>query len=289
MQQPQPKFKDKFIAYIDILGWKSLVEQADAETNNMNLQTLINALEKLGSEDKRRDFIIDGPTISPDSKYLQPGLDFRLSQAYDCVVVSIEVSPAGVINLIAHCWSVVMGLLGQGIMCRGYITRGAIFHTDKYCIGTGHQKALEGEKNVSFFRREADKNGTPFVEVDPTVCGYIDSSCDSCVQELFSRYVRKDGNLVALFPVKVLSHQFIIAGRGQKCDLDKEKQANNRMRLMLEDMKERVMTFVDKSNSDAIKKAEHYIKALDDQLGECDYIDNMLVKLGSPFLRPWKG
>jgi hypothetical protein len=52
---------------------------------------------------------------------------------------------------------------------------------------------------------------------------------------------------------------------------------------MLRDMKERVKSFVDTSNPDAVSKSEHYIKALDDQLRECDYIDNVIVKLGRPF------
>jgi hypothetical protein len=283
MQQQSWKFKDKFIAYVDILGWKSFVDQANAEINNMNLQKLVGLLGKLGSEEKRRDFATDGPIISPDSRYVQRDLDFQLTQAYDCAVVSAEVSPAGVINLIGHCWSVAMGLLGAGVMCRGYITRGPIFHTAKYCIGTGHQKALEGEKAVSVFRRDADKNGTPFIEIDESVSEYIENSCDSCAKEMFSRFVKKDGKLAALFPTQVLSHQFVIAGFGQKCDLKKEKEANKQMRLMLTDMKERVKSFVDTSNPDAVRKSEHYIKAIDDQLRECDYIDNVIVKLGRPF------
>jgi hypothetical protein len=294
MQEQNPRFKDKFIGYVDILGWKSFVEQANAEVNDMNLQVLIRFLDKLGSQEKRRDFAIYGPTFAPDSKYIQRDLDFQLTQAYDCVVVSTEVSPAGVINLIGHCWSVVMGLLGQGIMCRGYITRGPIFHTSKYCIGIGHQKALEGEKDVSFFKREADKKGTPFVEIDESVCEYVEASGDSCVKTLFARKVKKDGKLTALFPTQALVHQFVIGGFSfggfkQKCDLAKEKEANNQMRLMLTEIRERVKGFVDTSNPDAVRKSEHYIKVLDDQLRECDGLDSFIGQLGSPFPATRKG
>jgi hypothetical protein len=288
MHEQPPKFKDKFIAYVDILGWKSFVEHATAEVNNINLQVLIRFLGKLGSQEKRRDFAIYGPTISPNSNYVQRDLDFCLTQAYDCVVVSTEISPAGVINLIGHCWSVAMGLLGEGIMCRGYITRGPIYHTSKYCIGTGHQRALEGEKGVSFFRREADKNGTPFVEIDANVCDYVENFSDPCVRELFKRFTRQDGSRAALFPTQALAHQFMIGGFGQKCDLAKEKEANNQMRLMLAEMKERVKGYVDTSNPDAVRKSEYYIKALDDQLRECDYVDSVIVKLARPFPATWK-
>ena len=46
---------------------------------------------------------------------------------------------------------------------------------------------------VSAFKRKADENGTPFVEIDPSVCHYIENGSDSCVKEMFSRYVKNDG------------------------------------------------------------------------------------------------
>lgn len=182
-----------------------------------------------------------------------------------------------------------MGLLGQGIMCRGYITRGPIFHTSKYCIGIGHQKALECEKAVSFFKREAEKNGTPFVEVDESVCEFVEASGDSCVKALFARQVKRDGKITALFPTQSLVHQFSLGGFGEKCDLAKEKEANNQIRLMLTEIIERVKGFVDTSNPDAVRKSEYYIKALEDQLRECDGLDNSVVQLRSPFPARWKG
>ena len=279
------RFRDKFIAYVNILGWKNFVEEAEAETNNMSLHVLVGLLNKLGSKEDCHNFLVYGPMICPESSYIQRGLEFQLTQAYDCVVVSAEVSPAGVINLIGHCWKVVMGLLGKGIMCRGYITRGSIFHTETYCIGTGHQKVLEREKIVSAFKRKADENGTPFVEIDPSVCNYIENGSDSCVKEMFSRYVKNDGELVALFPIQRLFHQFAIS---KDCNLEKEKQSNNVMRSILRDMKDRLMSFVDKSNARAVEKVAHYIKALDDQLRDCDFMNDAIKTLGSPFPAQWK-
>jgi hypothetical protein len=278
--QTELKFKDKFIAYVDILGWKNFVEEAEAGTNNMSLQVLVDLLDKLGSTKDRHDFVVYGPTICPESPFVQRGLDFQLSQAYDCVVVSTEVSPAGVINLIGHCWKVVMGLLGKGVMCRGYITRGSIFHTDRYCIGTGHQKVLDREKMVSVFKRKADEDGTPFVEIDTSVCHYIQNGSDACVKEMFSRYVKNDGDLVALFPIQRMFHEFAIT---KDCNLEKERQSNDVMRSILRDMKDRVMSFADKSNARAVEKAAHYEHALDDQLRDCDFMDDAIMKLGSSF------
>ena len=55
------------------------------------------------------------------------------------------------------------------------------------------------------------------------------------------------------------------------------------MRSILRDMKDRVMSFVDKSNVRAVEKAAHYVQALDDQLRGCDFMDDAIKTLGSPF------
>jgi hypothetical protein len=281
--QSRPIFKEKVIAYVDILGWKNFVEEAETEASNMSLQILIELLDKLGSQQRQQDIKRYGPTICPESKYLEKDLDFQLSQAYDCVVVSSEISPAGAINLIIHCWSIAMALLVRGFMCRGYITIGMIFHTEKYCIGTGHQKVIDNEKRVCAFRRRADESGTPFIEIDKRVCEYIERCDDECVKKIFTRHIKSDGDLVALFPIQRLAHQFSIAVPGTRIVLDEEKRANNEMRQLLEILKERVSSFVDKSNPKAIEKAEHYIEALDEQLRVCDFVDDSIKTLGSPF------
>lgn len=276
------EFKEKFVAFVDLLGFKKLVEAAEAGTG-MALTELLEVLKKFGSPEERNKFGMYGPTVCPESTYLQRDLDFCLTQISDCVIVSSEVSPAGVINLVNHCWGIVIGLLQSGMMCRGYITRGPIFHTDTQVLGTGYQKAYEKEGNVAAFKREADERGTPFVEVDRAVCDYVRNCEDRCVKEMFSRYVRDDGEVVALFPFQRLAHSFVIGGFGQKFDEEKEKQSNQNVRLMLRNLKGRVMAFVDMSNPSAVKKAEHYMQALDAQLAVCDRTDEMIDMLSSPF------
>jgi hypothetical protein len=180
-----------------------------------------------------------------------------------------------------------MHLLDSGIMCRGYITRGPIFHThEHFPIGTGYQRAYEFEagKRVTAFKRDADERGTPYVEVDRVVCDYISQYCDSCVQKIFSRCVKDDGAVHALFPFKSLGHQFVIGGplAGVPFDSEKERRANQNVRAQLERYKERVMTFIDMLNPSAVAKAEHYIACLDTQLEQCDRTDEFIASLESP-------
>ncbi len=86
---------------------------------------------------------------------------------------------------------------------------------------------------------------------------------------------------MALFPFQRLSHSFVVAGSNKKFDAEKEKQSNQNIRLILERMKKRIMTFVDMSNPSAVKKSEHYIHALDAQLVVCDRTDEIISALRS--------
>ena len=81
---------------------------------------------------------------------------------------------------------------------------------------------------------------------------------------------------MALFPFKRLGHSFVVSAH-QRFEVERERRSNQNVRLILERLKERVMNFVDMSNPDAIRKAEHYIRALNAQLQECDRTDEFIT------------
>lgn len=274
-------FTDKFIAFIDILGFKQMVEAAEAGTG-MSLDELLSAVQELGRSEDQNRFEKHGPTMCPHSSFKNRSLDFKITQISDCVIVSSEVSPAGVLNLVSYCWGAVIQLLRKGIMCRGYITRGMIYHTEGQIIGTGYQKAYKSESQVTAFKRQADERGTPFVEVDSVVCDYVLNHGDDCVKKMFERCVKSDGDVTALFPFKMLSHSFIIAGFGHVFDPDKEKASNDKMRVGILKMIERVMALADNENPRALSKVEHYVTALKAQLEQCDKTDELIDCLNSP-------
>jgi hypothetical protein len=273
--QEQLVFEDKFIAFVDVLGFENIVNAAESG-NPKHLQEVLSILEESGSPATRLKLDQCGASICPNSQRLQRNLNFRATHISDCIVVSCEVSPAGIINLINHCCVFVLKLLRIGVMCRGFMTRGRISHSDSQFVGTGYQRAYGGESNVTIFKRESNERGTPFVELDSAVIEYI-RSCDACVQEIFRRCVRRDGDLVALFPFQRLSHSFILGDYGgHKFNPEEEMQSVRNVRNMLLNMKQSVSSFVDRSNPSAVQKSEHYIGVLDSQLAECDRTDEFL-------------
>lgn len=273
-------FSDKFVAFVDILGFKGLVDQSE-RGNGMPLPELLGMLELLGSGKERELFHEYGPTCCPMAPCIERNLDFRVTQISDCVIVSSEVSPAGVINLISHCWGSVIKLMALGIMCRGYIKRGLVFHTDKQIIGSAYQDAYLAEGKVSAFKREADERGTPYVEIDAEVTRYVENQPDSCVKEMFDRMVARDGDAAVLFPFKRLQHSFIIGGFGQKFVPEEELKSNDQLRTNLLRYKEKVSLFVDSSDERALAKSRHYLEALNAQLDACDETDRMIHALSS--------
>jgi len=281
----ESEFKDKFVAFIDVLGFSSMIESAE-KGKGRNLSEIREILAALGSEDTAESLAKHGPKICPKSSYLQRDLDFRVTQISDCAIVSAEVSPAGAINVVHHCWLAALTLLTKGVLVRGYITRGPIYHEGTEFYGTGYHNASRREASVTAFKMEADEKGTPFVEIDPSVCSYISAHGDKCVQDMFSRFVKEGGGVTGLFPFKRLAHSFIVDGfRGPPFDSDKEKDSNNNVRKSLNSLKERVMEYVDASNEAAVRKTRHYIAALDAQLKVCDQTDEMIDFLNQPYPR----
>lgn len=274
----EPKFTEKIIAFFDVLGWKSLVRAAD-EGRGLSLAELSEIVTALGTDDDRKHFEKYGPTTCPKAPRIKKGMDFQITSASDCVVISTEVSPAGLINLVSHCSTACFKLLFKGIMCRGYIKLGRIYHTADQQIGPGLSDAVEREKQVSIFKKESDEGAPPFIEVDKEIVQYVEGQADQCVKEMFLHLVKTEGDLAAIFPFKRLNHSFMISGFGTTFDPEKERASLNVVREWIHKMKEEVRRHIDPSDQSAQMKGDHYIRMLDAQLIACDHTEDAIDRL----------
>jgi hypothetical protein len=191
----QAHAKDKFIAFIDILGFSNLVETT--EESGSDFSYLIELTKIVGSDKPRA-------RTCPASKHIAADLDFKSTQISDCVVISVEVSPAGIVNLVNDCFSIVLALLSKGHLCRGYITRGNIYHVEDQFIGTGYMRAFSKERGVAFMRADLDEQGTPFIQIDDVVTDYISTDGDECVRKMCGRATKSDGTYTAIYPFEAL-------------------------------------------------------------------------------------
>ena len=279
-----PTFDDKFVAFIDILGFKNRV--AAAELGRPQLSDLLGLLEKFQASSDQEQIAANGPIACPQSPCLSRDLGFRATQVSDSLIVSAEVSPAGLANLLGKCWGVTVRFLHEAVLCRGYITRGPLFHEGANFIGSGYQRAYEQEPKVAVFGRALHDGGTPFVEIDPVVTEYVAVSGDSCLQKIYDKCILSDGEYAALFPFSALPQSFMIGGIGAGLvDYTAIREGNVGLRNDIEILKRQLWTDVDKTNARIVAKIEHYVRALDSQLDACNEVDRVLEMLGTPRTR----
>ena len=196
---------DKFVAFIDILGFGQLVENLESDEDG--LSRIMDLIGSLGTAADGRKFATSGPTTCPRSGYVRKDLDFVVTQISDCVIISTEVSAAGISNLVTHCFGIALALIHKGAQSRGMITRGRVYHTPSQVIGVAYQRAVSGEKTTRVLRFEDDEVGTPFIQIDDEVVAYVRDETDECVRKMFDRVTTSDGEYTAIYPFKALMNK----------------------------------------------------------------------------------
>ena len=141
---------------------------------------------------------------------------------------------------------------------------------------------MRRKEGVKFFQAHADDLGTPFIEIDKSVCEYADKFGDAQTNSSFRRMVKRDGELAAVFPFELFQHSYSIGVGLAPFDVDKEKLKNDAIRQSLHDILQRVNLLVDRSNAKAVLKGEHYSRALNTQLELCDKMDEDLDLMNAP-------
>ena len=256
------QYIEKFIAFVDVLGWKCHVRDSDAG-RGLSLKELCDITDMLGKPIDRDEF---EPTTCPQARRMRKNLDFCITRHSDSVLISAEISPAGLINLVFHCRKACMELLSKkGIMCRGYIKRGPIYHTAEYQIGVGLSDVVDQEKK-----------GSPFIEIDTEVIQYVECQPDECVKKVFSGCVETVGGLTFVSPSK----GFLNFGSG---DPEKDLESVKVVRGRIHRMKEQVESHIDPSNESARQKGEQYVRMLDAKLAGCDRREKMIKSVMQPF------
>ena len=166
-------------------------------------------------------------------------------------------------------------------MCRGYIKRGLIYHTNDYCVGSGLNEVVEGEKKVSIFKTEDGEHGTPFIEIDKNIIQYVNDETSDDVKKAFSEFTeteKLDDVVAAIFPFKRLDPGIFISW-GEKFDSDQTHEKIATVRNWIDKAKEMVSRHVDPSNDSARRKERCLIRMLDAQLDICDRTEKAIRDL----------
>lgn len=276
-------YEEKFIAFIDILGFSNFVEHSV-----FSLDELLRFTTLLNNEDEYKFILEYGPIVCPDSNYRHKNLNFEVKQISDCLISSSEISASGLINIIKYSWTSLFKLMKKGIMCRGYITKGLIHHKNGQIIGPGYQKAVKKEKaEIKAFQKENDSYSTPFVEIDSIIKNFVKHSNDDCLKKQFDRLTRSKDKFTVLFPFKQFS--YLAESYISSADF-KSKEANEYTEIVrnyIREFKAKLEANIENANEKAKQKANYYLEFLDEQIDMCNRLDKEIKMLNSPFPR-WR-
>lgn len=163
MEVMKKGIETRFVAFLDILGFKGLVNKVEAESEDgKDYERVAWALEFLHEESKESNghHDLNVYELTSDGCLVKELGDPRLNYISDCIIISAEGSFDGFKALCNKVTKFSIQGACAGIYMRGGITYGKIYHHGPILFGTAYQRALELEAGAS----------SPRVLVDDVVC-----------------------------------------------------------------------------------------------------------------------
>jgi len=141
----QISYKKGFVAFIDIMGFSDLVESSDDQESKVNISTIIEALEIPGPVELEK-IVIGRIGDIAESEY-------KFSNFSDLVAISCEPTERGLIRLIHHIGKIGFKLLRMGLLIRGGVVKGKIYHEGNMIFGPALVKAYKLEHDIAKYPR----------------------------------------------------------------------------------------------------------------------------------------
>lgn len=143
------KYEQRMVAFIDILGFKALLNDTvdkDGNDNEQAIDAVVSAytiMREIWDLDLTENFI---PVKNSDTK--------KVSIFSDCLVISFKIGePSEVFFTLLEIKLLIMRLLSRKILCRGAISLGKFIHTDNYLFGPALVEAYLLESKAAMYPR----------------------------------------------------------------------------------------------------------------------------------------
>lgn len=141
------KYEEKFFAFIDILGWSSAVKKSSSDKTGQDIRELGIALFNLIALVKHNNEVRKiAANVGSASGFMG---NCMISQFSDCMVISASPDREGREVLIGHLWFICKTMLLKGLLLRGGIVQGQIYHTDEGVYGPALIEAFQLENEVA--------------------------------------------------------------------------------------------------------------------------------------------
>lgn len=129
-QEVGDDYKDLYIAFLDLLGFKSQVEDAENDsTAHEKLRTVLSLV---------RDSLCENPSTN-----------FRLNYFSDCIVLSGERTPQALLEMFHSICLLTSNLMQHDVLVRGGLAAGRVHHSRDFLYGSAFNRAYKLESEVA--------------------------------------------------------------------------------------------------------------------------------------------
>lgn len=161
-------YQNKFVAFIDILGFKDLIKNIEAKSPSHEIDakkvwSILNflndeSIESNGNHDlliyeKHEKGLLEKELGNPVITYVS-----------DCVVITTDGNFDGFKSICNKITKFYTDVATDGIYLRGAITYGKVYHTGRFLFGTGYQRAYHIESTIV---------DTPRIIIDKSVTDFL--------------------------------------------------------------------------------------------------------------------
>lgn len=142
-----PAYSERYIAFVDILGFRSIVANFAAQRAKIVPRAFPGPL------DVRELLRIVHKPSALDGVLNFEKADFRAQSISDAVAMSAAVNPEGLSQIFSAVRGLALRLLETGILIRGAVTKGRLWHDDEAVFGEGLVRAYDTESKVARYPR----------------------------------------------------------------------------------------------------------------------------------------
>lgn len=160
-------FEERFVAFIDILGFKELIFNLEKESDKEELRKVKSILNFMNEETIESRYGTDLPIYElKDGIALEKELgNPRMLYVSDCMVISADPTLDGFKILSNKIHKIISDLAVDGYFCRGAITKGSLFHHGNVLFGSAYIKAYHLESKAIYPRIILDPDIIDFFEL----------------------------------------------------------------------------------------------------------------------------
>lgn len=144
-------YEDRYCLFLDILGFQSLVDNSanfkKGDSEIKSLWSLLSALKQIEDGVNYKDVVEVSGKMKPTSR--------KVTQFSDSVIISYkkdEPHSAGITSIIMDVHRLQLEMTTRGILLRGAITVGPLYHDDSFILGPALNEAVALEQLAAYPR-----------------------------------------------------------------------------------------------------------------------------------------